>query len=305
MLVTACGDDPGSAPAATSPVAGCAPEVTPGSDAFEPLPIPPATVSITDAGTRPLRPAVLQPDREQIQKSILTVTSTADSATSDPADASVDNRSETVELPLTAQFGCDDAEGSPTEVELYLDRPTSPDPELDGHLDSMTGTTAGISLGATLLPSTLRLVPTEASGPEARRAVEQSLVQALGQLVGIPTEPLGTGARWRTVRTLHSAVSVTQTIEATLRSWDGDQMVIDFTVEETPINSVFSIPGTNERLTISRYSMEGSGQVTIDLRKGLPVVGQTQLGGARELVGSDDSMPIIQQTGLTVTWRSQ
>ena len=39
--------------------------------------------------------------------------------------------------------------------------------------------------------------------------------------------------------------------------------------------------------------------------RGLPVEGTTELSGARELVGADAATPIIQQTGLSVTWRSR
>ena len=45
--------------------------------------------------------------------------------------------------------------------------------------------------------------------------------------------------------------------------------------------------------------------MTLDLDRGLPTDATITLSGARELVGSDESAPIVQQTGATVNWRAR
>lgn len=291
-------DDAASSSSAAS--AGCTTTSTSGRTGVEPLPIPPPQLTVDNPGAQPRAVAAAAPNRSTPQQVTLSVTSSAVSSGGAQGSAA-DNRSQSVELPLTGRFHCTDS----TDVEFDLGRPTSPEQVLDEQLGAIDGSTGGIAMGPGLLPISLRLIPNEKADSEARHAVEQTLVQALQQSIGLPTEPIGVGAVWRSERTINAAVTVTQTITATLKSRQGNRLVVDVAVDETPVNSVFSIPGSAQTLTITRYSMEGTGTLTLDLDRGLPVEGTTELSGARELVGADAATPIIQQTGLSVTWRSR
>ena len=162
-----------------------------------------------------------------------------------------------------------------------------------------------MAVGPGIMPISLRLLPTGSSGPEARHAIEQSLVQALQVSVALPTVPVGVGAVWTSQRSISGAVTVTQVMTITLTSWTGNRVVLGVTLEETPINSVFAVPGTSETITLRRYSNEGTGTVTVDLGRALPDHAALTLTGARELVGSDESAPIVQRTGATVNWRAR
>ncbi|MFW0787104.1 hypothetical protein AAFP35_21615 [Gordonia sp. CPCC 206044] len=291
--LTGCAsDDETTDKAATSSAsAGCTDDSTAGRDDVRLLPIPPAKVSLLDAGTGPRRVASGAPNRTSPQALTLVTTSSVKS--------SGDTDAQTVEMPLQARFHCTDN----TDLELTLGTVTSPDAELGGQLGPVAGSHAGIALGPGSTPISLRLAPADDAGPQARLAVEQSLLQALQLSVPLPTEPIGTGARWQVERTINSAVTVTQHIDATVRSWHDDVLTLDVTVEETPVNSVFVIPGSDQTLSISRFSSGGSGQLTVDLSRGLPVGGRIELSGARELVGADPGRPLLQQTGLSVGWR--
>ncbi|MEO9327617.1 hypothetical protein [Gordonia aurantiaca] len=291
LLVAGCSSDSDGAAPSSAAAGGCV-TGSPSRDAgAAPLPIAPAKVTVVDAGTGERRVPTARPDLGSAQQVTLVTTSQASSAGSAEA--------QTVETPLTARFVCD----KQAEVELDLGTVTSPDAQLNAPLEAMSGTRGGLTLGAGLAPVAVRLAPPEEAGEQARLAVEQSMVTALNTSITLPTEPIGVGARWRTERTISAAATVTQTIDARLAAWDGDRLTIEFTAEETPVNSVFAIPGSTDTLTISRFSSEGGGTVEVDLTRGLPVGGELTYSGARELVGADPARPLVQKTGLTVTWK--
>ncbi|MFW0792907.1 hypothetical protein AAFP30_03755 [Gordonia sp. CPCC 205515] len=290
--LTGCGSDATDTPAASSSAApGCTTDTTTGREDAKLLPIPPATVTVLDAGQGARRTAGAAPNRDSAQSVTLVTTSSVASAGERDA--------QTVEMPLRAQFSCTDS----TDLEMTLGAVTAPDPILAEQLQPVEGSRAGLAIGPGAMPISLRLLPAEQAGPEARSAVEQSLIQALQLSVPLPTEPIASGARWRVERTINAATTITQHIDATLTSWTDDRLVIDVTVDQTPTNSVFAIPGSADTLTIGRYTDTGTGQITVDLGRGLPVAGTITMSGARELVGADPNKPLLQQTGLSVQWR--
>ncbi|GAA1482920.1 hypothetical protein GCM10009624_33600 [Gordonia sinesedis] len=221
----------------------------------------------------------------------LTTTSSVVSAT--------ENTRQTVTTPLTARFNCTDS----TDLEFVTGTPTSPNLVLNDQLRAADGSIGGLGIAPGLAPISLRLRPDQDSGSQARSALEQSLVQAFRGSVPLPTEPIGPGATWRTERTISAAATVVQTIDARLVEWTGDRVRVAFTVDESPVNSVFAIPGGNATLSIARYSYGGSGEMTIDLTRGLPVSGSARMRGARELVGGDPAQPLLQQIGFEFSWR--
>ncbi|GAC70016.1 hypothetical protein GS4_30_00880 [Gordonia soli NBRC 108243] len=293
-MLSACGsgdDDSSAASSGSDTSAGCATDTTAGKPGVNLLPIPPAQVVVSDKGSGPAQVLAAEPDRRTPQRVTLVTTSSVASAGARDA--------QTVELPLTAQMHCTDN----TDLEMTLGRATSPDVVLDDQLRPVDGSAAGLAIGPGSSPISLRLIPAAEAGSEARSAIEQSLVQSLQKSVALPTEPIAPGARWQIRRTISSAATVVQTIDATLRSVADGRAQIDISVDEEPVDSVFSIPGTNKTLTISRYSMSGTGSVTVDLARVLPVAGELRMDGARELVGADANQPLIQQTGFSMTWR--
>ncbi|WP_287383645.1 hypothetical protein [Gordonia sp. (in: high G+C Gram-positive bacteria)] len=299
LALSACGSDEDDDTAATETSAtGCAAESTSGRSDVDPIPVAPAKITVTDPGAQPRKIPAAAPERATPQTTTVSVTSTAVSRT---VQDGIDDRRQTVNIPLTARFGCQDS----TDVEMTLATPTSPDPTLDEQLAEAEGGRAGMAVGPGIMPISLRLLPTGSSGPEARHAIEQSLVQALQVSVALPTVPVGVGAVWTSQRSISGAVTVTQVMTITLTSWTGNRVVLGVTLEETPINSVFAVPGTSETITLRRYSNEGTGTVTVDLGRALPDHAALTLTGARELVGSDESAPIVQRTGATVNWRAR
>ncbi|MFT4086473.1 MAG: hypothetical protein QM658_04855 [Gordonia sp. (in: high G+C Gram-positive bacteria)] len=289
----------GDAPKAEGP---CATSSSAGASGVRPIDLPNPEVTVTDPGTGALRVPASAPDVTSPQQVTLKTDSTETSIA--PTDGqqtdvpAVQTIAQTVTIPLTARAGCTD----PKNLEYTMGTPTTPDKALSPQLKEMGGSTGGVSYLAGLAPTSLRILPRDAASSPARSAVEQSMIGAFTHSVPVPTTPVGVGARWRSVRTVTAATTVTQTLDVTLKEWKGDVLTLDVTVDEVPVNAVFQIPGSADTLHVNRYSMSGKGTVTVDLRRLLPTGGSLSINGARELVGSDANKPILQRTGLTVEW---
>lgn len=289
LAVSACGsDEPQSTPASDGP---CATTSTSGAPGVSLLPVTPAVITVVDAGAGSRAVLASKPNISAAQR--VTLTTTSSEARSGGQTV------QSVTMPLTARIGCTDN----TNVELNLGDVTSTDSVLADELKAERNSRAGMSLGPGTMPISLRLAAPDAASSQARAAVEQSLVQALQYSVAFPTTPVGDGAKWTSVRTLTGAVTATQTITATLRSRVGNSVTLDVAVDETPINDVFAVPGTDQTLHISRYSMSGTGTVVTDLDRALPSSAQLDVKGARELVGNGE--PLLQQMALTVRWATK
>ncbi|NMO04193.1 hypothetical protein HH308_23530 [Gordonia sp. TBRC 11910] len=289
-VLTACGGEPASTPSASND-GPCATTSTSGAAGVSLLPITPASVTVTDPGAADRKVLAASPDITAAQQVTITTTSSEARAGG--------QTTQSVTMPLTARIGCTD----PTDVEMSLGAVTSPDVVLADALKAEHNARVGMSLGPGTMPVSLRISAPDAASSQARSAVEQTLVQTLQHSVAFPITPVGTGATWRSVRTLTGAATTTQTITSTLRSRTGDTVTIDVTVDETPVNDVFAVPGTNQTLRINRYSMTGTGTLTMDLRRALPTSGTITTNGARELVGA--GAPLLQQMGFSVSYASR
>ncbi|GAB19318.1 hypothetical protein GOEFS_081_00070 [Gordonia effusa NBRC 100432] len=289
--LSACGSkDSEPAPALVSNTGPCATESTSGAKGVNLLPITPASVGVSNLGGQPRELLAASPNTTAAQQVTITTTSTEERASG--------RTEQTVTMPITARIGCDD----PTNVEMTLGEVTSPDVVLADDLKAERNSLAGMSIGPGSAPISLRIAPPDAASSQARSAVEQALVQALQHSIRLAQVPVGVGAVWKSTRTITGAATTTQTIEATLRSRKDDVVVLDVTVDETPVNDVFAVPGTNQTLRIKRYTMTGKGTITMDLHRALPSSGSITMTGARELVGN--GAPLLQGMGFTVTYRS-
>lgn len=288
--LAACGSDDDNTPPPTP--TGCATDTTAGDTKAALLPVPPAKVTLLTAGAEPGAVALSAFDRASAQSAKLVTTSTFASPDGEGATQSAT----TVDLPMTARVNCTDA----TDIDLQIGTAGSPDTALNEALKAQNGSRAGMSIGPGVAPISLRILPGEDADDNARQAVEESLVSTFQRSVTLPTEPIGVGATWDAVRTVNAGANVRQTINATLTAREGDQLTIDFTIDESPINSVFRLPDGGT-LTIDSYSMTGSGSVVVDLTRGVPVAGQMKISGGRTLVGGDGTQ-FQQLLGFESNW---
>lgn len=292
LMLGACGND--DAPAG-DPDRGCttSSSVTGASS----IDLAPAHLTVTNPGTGELRTPTPAPRTDAPQKVTLFTESRETSVVSgqeEPPTSTV----EAVTTPLTARAGCTD----PKVLEFTFGTPTSPDSALTPDLAKFDGAEGGANYSDGLAPSVLRIAPPKDSPAPANRAVEQSLVSAFTHSVPLPTTPIGAGAQWRVTRTVTAATTVTQTIDVTLKTWDGDTLTLDVRLAEEPDQPIFRIPGTSQTLDLRRFSNTGSGTVVVDLKTLLPASATLTMTGARELVGDDPNRPILQQTAYTLKW---
>ncbi|WP_412475177.1 hypothetical protein ACK8HH_11085 [Gordonia sp. LUNF6] len=287
-------DASGDGPCATTPASK--------SDGARSITVPDAEVTVLSPGEGPAQPLTVSPRTDAAQRVTLE-TSSLEASVAPTSRTENTNQVQKTEqqlvTPITARAVCDD----PSSLEFSIGTPTSKDTALDGLLGALDGSTGGISYAPGLVPTRLRLKPDESSESPARSALEQSLVGAFDYAVPVPTTPVAPGARWQSLRTVSAAATVTQTMTVTLTAREGDILKLDVRVDETPVDSVFSIPGSDAKLHIAKFSMSGSGSLTVDLRSLLPVSGDLTMKGGRELTGDDPNRPILQQNEFTLTWR--
>lgn len=293
LLVTSCGTDNRPAADPARPCAAADSLATArGIDA------PTGSLTLLDAGAAPRQRAVVAPGTAAPQTATLTTASRETSVVTGQASAP-STTSEDLTLPLTARTVCDD----PARTELTFGAPTSPDAALTPQLAGFDGALGGLRFGPEQTPTQLQIAPPEGAPAPASRAVEQSLLSAVTYWVPLPDAEIGVGARWRIARSVWTATTVTQTMDVTLLARDGNRLTLQVTIDETPDSPVFRIPGSSQTLDLRRYSNSGGGTVTVDLADRLPISGSLTLNGARELAGDDPAKPIMQQTGLTISWR--
>ncbi|MGB6125129.1 MAG: hypothetical protein WBG47_07240 [Gordonia sp. (in: high G+C Gram-positive bacteria)] len=295
--ITACSSDD------TADDGPCAPTAASRTDGARPISLSTPEVKLVSPGTGPAQELAVVPATTAPQKVTLTTSSLEASIapTDRGSDANqVQRTQQQLATPITARTICDD----PSSLEFSIGSPTSKDLELSELLPELDGSTGGLSYTDGMVPTRLRLKPTDGSQSPARSALEQSLLEALNYSVPLPTSPVGAGATWTSVRTVSAAATVTQTMNVTLARRDGNVVTLDVKIDETPVNSIFSIPGSDDKLHISRFSMSGSGTLTVDLTKRFPVAGSLAVKGGRELVGDDANRPILQQNEFTLTWKA-
>ncbi|QKT07565.1 hypothetical protein HUN08_10450 [Gordonia sp. X0973] len=296
LCLPACGSKDSGAD--TAP---CAAESTTADATVRPIPLAQPTVELVSAGDGDRAVLRAAPDRGSAQHVRFSATTTVLSRLADaPADdkESSSRQDQAVNVELTARHHCtDDA-----DVALRFDSFSAADPVVAGDLGKDSGSRGGLTVGAARVPISLRLWPNGGAPDNSRAIIENTLVTALQTTVALPDQPVGTGATWRSTRTLLGATTLRQTITATLRGRTGDAVDLDVSLDESPTGSDYTVPGTSQTLRIARYSSLGRGTLRIDLRRALPVGGKLDLRGARELIGADAAHPLVQQTRYQLSW---
>lgn len=134
-------------------------------------------------------------------------------------------------------------------------------------LTSLGGTMTLSSRNITTQPT---VTGTEGFDDAAARIMEDVAGQSTIVGVILPREAVGIGARWRSTATIvTSGVTVRQTSTYTLRSFDGEQIVVDIAVLQTAAPQSMDIPNLPEGATarITRWRGEGHGTATIAVRE--------------------------------------
>lgn len=302
-LITACGDDTtGSEPAGAqsdSPPT----EVT--------VPISAAEVDVITDGAEPRRVVRHQPPGEATQDAVLTTSSTVSQQIDDqpPQDFSTPELTLPLSAEVTEQAPDTDVDSGNADtnlhtVELSLGDATTSDATLDGALSHSEGSGVDLTVRPNGAVTALRIQPAEDAPDIARSAIEQAFYQAVYRTLPFPETPIGVGAQWTVRQQVTSGITLDQTTTATLTEREGNRLTIEFVVDQKPRSSVWNLEGDSGALNIDQYVMTGTGSVTIDLDKPLPVAGTVTVGGEQRYSDPGGTTQLMQTITNRVTWET-
>ncbi len=261
------------------------------------LPVPPTTVTLLDPGAEPR--SVLSYQLTHGTESEHRVTARSTIAQVLGGDPEQDFSRPEVTLPITARIGASNAMGQ--NVTLTVGAATSPDDSTRAALEAAPGSEATLRMSKSGAVHELTLSPSPESNDTAREALEHALFQTVYGVGVMPSDPVGIGARWLIEQPIESATDIVQSTTVTLRDRTDDVLVLDVSVNQQPSLEYFDTPGAG-RLLIDTFSSNGSGTITIDLEKPLPVSGQVAVRGEQQYSDPATGFTLQQRTGMALTW---
>lgn len=290
-LVTGCGASSDGAPAVT---AATSTEVT--------VPVSAVTTTVLDPGAEPRAAVRITPQEGVEQRVVLTTRSEVFQRVGDEPEQ--DFSTPELTLPLAATVTAAVSGDSPsTVVDITLSGASSPDETLDRALTETDGSGIGLTIGPDGAVSALRLAPAQDAANIARSAIEQAFYQAVYRMVSFPGEEIGVGAVWESHQQVMSAgITLDQVGTATLVERDGDRLVVDVTVEQTPRGAIWVLPNGQGELDIEQYTMTGRGTMTVDPARPLPVGGELIVRGEQVYVDPVGATRLSQSQVDQVAW---
>ncbi len=200
-----------------------------------------------------------------------------------------------VTIPLTAR-------GSSGGVDLTLGTVTSGDPGLARELRALDGSHAGFDMSTAGAVTALRLSPNPSTPDAARSALERAFCQAVYQSIAFPDEAVGEGAVWTVQQEVAGDVMLDQVTTATLTQRTDNLLTIALDITQTPKSTVWTLPNNAGSLDVVDYVMHGSGTITVDLDRPLPVSGSVTLGGTQSYRDRSSGVLLAQDLSTEVQW---
>jgi hypothetical protein len=155
----------------------------------------------------------------------------------------------------------------------------------------------GVSKGITLEP--------ESHAPPDAEMVAQVLQMLSDYVAPLPVEPVGTGARWQRVTTLHAKNgNATQTDTYTLTELHGDQGRLDDVVAQTASPQLLPSPGGSGSASppgrVDSLLTSGTETLTFDLGR---IVSQAKFDGttAMSLSSQSRALSMVMHVGIVVS----
>ncbi len=257
------------------------------------VPLPGTVVEIIEAGDAPHEVLTFHPGLDHTQQATLrTEFSIQQQMNSQTAQ---DFSNPTMTIPVTAT-------ASDHDVELTLGRATCGDAKLDAALEAAAGGRAGWRFGRNGALTALWLRPVDAAGDSARAAIEQSLFLAVQHSVTLPSDAVGSGAKWRVRQDVPGTMPLQQISDFTLVERDGDVLTIDAHIVQEPSSTVWNLPENAGTLNIEQYTMTGGGRIVLDLSQPVPREAAITLSGEQNY-RDPKATSLLRQTSTTrVEW---
>ncbi|MBB3038831.1 hypothetical protein [Hoyosella altamirensis] len=263
------------------------------------VPVPGLEISLVEPGAEPRQ--TLAPDLSEgdSHSTVVTVRSELFQQLGD--DPESDFGLPPVTLPLDTEVEA--ADGSELSVALTLGRPESPDRVVNAALAAAEGSRAGMTIRADGSVSELRISPSPESDDIARSAVEQALFQAVYGMIAFPQEPVGEGAKWTIDQPIESQMEIVQRTTVTVREMSGTTLLLDLAVEQRPRLPYLDVPGEG-RVAVDEFTGEGTGSLTVDLERPLPIEGGFEMYGTQQYSDPDTGYVVRQRTSMATEWDS-
>ncbi|MDX2357356.1 hypothetical protein [Dietzia sp. PP-33] len=236
---------------------------------------PAPTVDLLDEGTGELRVLAYAPSREPLT---VAVTRSATSRTTVPGSEPRVDR--TPEQTLTVEgLSEPDVDGAQRATVTALDF-TSVDEFRSSQFATAPGFSVTWTRSADGIVRALSLEAPATATDAARAGVEITANAVSEATVAWPTEPIGVGARWTVTRTVDDAVAPTRVVTYELSALDGDVATVSAQTSAPgaagTLDAAAPDGGPGVTLQVETYEVEGSGELTVDLRAPLPVDGTTE-----------------------------
>ncbi|MEJ6548667.1 DUF6263 family protein [Corynebacterium sp. USCH3] len=265
--------------------------------AEDPVDAPVSGVSVTvgDTGDAPREPLVWFSDPGE-KETVFRATRGLEQRTEGGADADdLPYEDVTMEVPLTVSTSTD---GEELEATVVAGRPTGDNSDRNDDISSAEGFTMNQRYNQDGRVISRGFSAPEQASDSARASVEQSFSQMADIPVVFPTDDLGTGATWTVTGQVDDTVSMRQAVTYTLVAREGSRIELDVEVERTP--SVRQLPGTN--LQVMDSESESSGNITVDLRRPVPVSGMIETSTSVTYGETDSPVTVVQVSRTKSSW---
>ena len=149
--------------------------------------------------------------------------------------------------------------------------------------------------------------------PKSVPAAAQQLLQGMSQsfesmVAPLPSEPVGTGARWQVVSRLSSSgADLLQSAVYTLKSRSGDKIALDVTLSQLAANDTIKVPGMPAGVSaqVKAFNSGGSGTNQISTKNVAPEAGSMALKTTMNIAvqggGAPDESSVDTQTKVQIS----
>ena len=301
---TACGADDESDPSAAGEPGSSATEE--GQD-LEPAvtvdPGPAPVVDLIDAGEGERQVVAYGPSREP---AVVAVTRSATSRTAVPGSEprTDDTPAQTLTVEGLSEPDVDGAQRATVTAREF----TSIDELRNAQFSTASGFTVTWTRSADGIVRELSLAAPSGATDAARAGVEITANAVSDATVTFPTEEIGVGARWTVTRQIDDAVAPTRVVTYELVDLDGDVATVRSSTNAPDPADTLTAPapdgGPGVTLDVESYEVDGSGELTVDLRAALPVGGMTESSTRAVYVDPDSGRRTTYDEDSVLRFRS-
>lgn len=204
----------------------------------------------------------------------------------------------TMEVPVTVANSTD---GDALESTVTAGLPTGDNADANDDLASAEGFTMNQEYNQDGRVTSRGFSAPEGATDAARSNVERALTQMTDVPVVFPEDELGKGARWTVTGQVDDpnlGISMRQEVTYTLLSREGSRIELGVDVARSP--SVQRMSGSD--LVVTDSSSSSDGNITVDLRRPVPVSGKIETETSVTYGEPDSEISVVQTSRTRSSW---